>query len=415
MKMKVGFRTDVGQVREGNEDSYLVEDPLFGVADGMGGHAAGEVASGIAVEVLTRDAAKADGSDPNSLAQMVRDANNAIIDRAESDDSLEGMGTTCTIVLVDGTKLHLAHVGDSRAYRFRGGELTRLSEDHTLVGRMVKDGRLTEDEAARHPQRSVVTRVLGVEKDVQVDLESFEIEPGDRYLICSDGLTGMISESAISEVLSYGSEAQHAADRLVDMANEAGGEDNITVVILDTGSDDNQGGEAPPVPAAVATTQAPDEASPPPPPPSTPIEKATGRSTKAPLGAPPSETPDDDRRSSRGFLRRSLVALVILAIIAGAGYGAIRYSLNNSWFVGVGDSDHVTIFQGRPEEVLGFSLKEVEEETDILIDDVPAFKRQDVIDGIKTDSLEEARAAVANIEDLVQSSSTPGDKKKDGQ
>lgn len=386
MRIETGVRTDVGRVREGNEDSYLMDEPLFGIADGMGGHAAGEVASSTAVAALSSGAARVNSEDPESLVALIKEANRAIFDKATKDDSLHGMGTTCTLVLIDAHRAHLAHVGDSRAYLLRDGDLSRLSEDHTLVGRMVREGQLTEEEAAKHPQRSMITRSLGTDSDVRVDLRSFDVRDGDRIMLCSDGLTSMIDEGTIKRVLQQTKSPQAAADELVDLANEAGGDDNITVVVLDLSG----AGDAPPPPPRSAS----------------PVERATGRTTDAPLGPPPSSgsPPNDDPGFGRRVVRKMAVTLVILVILAGAGYGALRYSLNNSWFVGVNDEDVVTIYRGRPEEILGISLKEVEEETGITLQDVPEFRRADLEEGIKTDSLEEAQATVDGLEGLVQNS-----------
>lgn len=386
MRIETGVRTDVGRVREGNEDSYLMDEPLFGIADGMGGHAAGEVASSTAVAALSSGAAQVNSEDPESLVALIKEANRAIFDKATKDDSLHGMGTTCTLVLIDAHRAHLAHVGDSRAYLLRDGDLSRLSEDHTLVGRMVREGQLTEEEAAKHPQRSMITRSLGIDSDVRVDLRSFDVRDGDRIMLCSDGLTSMIDEGTIKRVLQQTKSPQAAADELVDLANEAGGDDNITVVVLDLSG----AGDAPPPPPRSAS----------------PAERATGRTTDAPLGPPPSSgsPSNDDPGFGRRVVRKMVVTLVILVILAGAGYGALRYSLNNSWFVGVNDEDVVTIYRGRPEEILGISLKEVEEETGITLEDVPEFRRADLEEGIKTDSLEEAQATVDGLEGLVQNS-----------
>lgn len=395
MRIETGVRTDVGRVREGNEDSYLMDEPLFGIADGMGGHAAGEVASSTAVEALSSGAARVNPDDPESLVALLKEANRAIFDKATKDDSLHGMGTTCTLVLIDGHKAHLAHVGDSRAYLLRDGDLSRLSEDHTLVGRMVREGQLTEEEAAKHPQRSMITRSLGIDSDVRVDLRSFDVRGGDRIMLCSDGLTSMTGEDTIKRVLQQTKSPQAAADELVDLANEAGGDDNITVVVLDLSG----AGDAPPPPPRSAS----------------PVEKATGRTTDAPLGPPPSSgsPSNDDPGFVRRVVRKIVVTLVILVVLVGAGYGALRYSLNNSWFVGVNDEDVVTIYQGRPEEVLGISLKEVAEETGITLENVPEFKRADLEEGIKTDSLEKAQATVEGLKELVQSSAGPRGKNEE--
>ena len=233
MNVAYGAKSDVGRVREANEDSYLIADPLFVVADGMGGHIAGDVASSTAVKVIQDESGDASSENPGTLSKIISDANAAIWDKAQSDPALRGMGTTCTLVLVDESRVHIAHVGDSRAYRLREGHLEQLTEDHTLVGRMVQEGRLSPEEAQHHPQRSIITRALGVDEDVQVDLETVELSEGDRLLICSDGLSSMVDDRPIESVLASESDPQRAADRLIEVANEAGGDDNITVVVID--------------------------------------------------------------------------------------------------------------------------------------------------------------------------------------
>ncbi|HJS25983.1 MAG TPA: Stp1/IreP family PP2C-type Ser/Thr phosphatase, partial [Actinomycetota bacterium] len=229
MMVSVGAASDIGQVREGNEDSYLVIAPLYAVADGMGGHRGGEVASNLALETVQQLFEQGSGT----LAEQVAQANRAVFERSQHDRSVSGMGTTLTAALIDGTRVHLAHVGDSRAYLFRSGELSLLTEDHTLVHKMVAEGEITEEEAETHPHRSILTRALGVDATVQVDESDVEVADGDRLLLCSDGLTGMVSDLQIRDILGRNVEPQSAVDELVKEANGAGGIDNITAVILD--------------------------------------------------------------------------------------------------------------------------------------------------------------------------------------
>ena len=230
MKVIVGAASDIGQVREGNEDSYLVEQPLYVVADGMGGHRGGEVASELAIETIQALFLKREGS----LVTQVEEANRRVFERSQSDRNVAGMGTTLTAALVDGSRVQLAHVGDSRAYLFRDHELTILTEDHTLVHRMVMAGEITEEEAEVHPHRSILTRALGVDGRIQVDELAIDVRPGDRILLCTDGLTGMVSEEQIGTILdSTPGDAQGAVERLIAEANRAGGVDNITAVVLD--------------------------------------------------------------------------------------------------------------------------------------------------------------------------------------
>jgi serine/threonine protein phosphatase PrpC len=221
--------SDVGLEREGNEDSYLDRPPLFVVADGMGGAQAGEVASAMAVEALAR------AGSPGALQGAIEEVNADILARSKEDSSLAGMGTTLTAAWVDGGTLTLAHVGDSRAYRMRDGELVQLTEDHSLVGGLVRMGELTPAEAQRHPQRSVILRAVGVAPEVEVDVAEHELADGDVYLLCSDGLSGMVRDEVIRETLAMDSSLVDAADLLVALANASGGHDNITAVLFRIG------------------------------------------------------------------------------------------------------------------------------------------------------------------------------------
>src|SRR3954464_4452597 len=191
--------SDLGRQRQGNEDNYFVRAPLFVVADGMGGARAGEVASEIAVESF--DAGLGDGSPGEALVRIIQDANRRIHDRSRSDEQAAGMGTTCTAAYVGESEVTIAHVGDSRAYLWRGGELTRLTRDHSLVGELVARGKLTEEQAEAHPQRSVITRALGPNADVDVDVETYRARSDDVFLLCSDGLTSMIHEVGVKPIM----------------------------------------------------------------------------------------------------------------------------------------------------------------------------------------------------------------------
>jgi protein phosphatase len=222
--------SDLGRQRQGNEDNYFVRAPLFVVADGMGGAQAGEVASEIAVEAF--DGGLPDGSPAESLAEVIREANRRIHDRSRSDEQAAGMGTTCTAAYVGESDVTVAHVGDSRAYLWRDGELTRLTRDHSLVGELVARGKLTEEQAEAHPQRSVITRALGPEPEVEVDVEVFGARSGDVYLLCSDGLTSMIHEPGVRPVMERMSSLEQTGRDLIAAANEAGGRDNITVILF---------------------------------------------------------------------------------------------------------------------------------------------------------------------------------------
>jgi PPM family protein phosphatase len=234
MRLSSFAGTDVGQVRSGNEDSYLCGRTVFAVADGLGGHQGGEVASAAAVEPLAaldgREFAEP-GEAAQALAAAIREANSAILDRASGDPGLWGMGTTVTAAAVAGDRyLQLVHVGDSRAYLLRDGTLDQLTTDHTVVGELVRRGRLTPEQAAVHPERSILTRAVGLDPRVLVDTpDPLELRPGDQVLLCSDGLTEAVPDSRIAELLAAGGDACRA---LIDAANAAGGPDNISVVLV---------------------------------------------------------------------------------------------------------------------------------------------------------------------------------------
>jgi serine/threonine protein phosphatase PrpC len=330
--------TDTGRQRRANEDSLLARSPLFVVADGMGGAQAGEVASRIAVESFRHGLD--DASQPEAaLATLALAANSRIHELSHSNAEQAGMGTTLTAVYVGDREVAIAHVGDSRAYCLREGELLRLTDDHSLVDELLRQGRLTPEEAVEHPQRSVITRALGPEGTVEVDTRSFRARPGDVYLLCSDGLTTMLSEEEIADALRSHPRLRDAGEALIAAANEAGGRDNITVVLLrleEVGADspralDGDGGE----PEEHATMLGVPAVAPP----------VTPRQPRRPDG-------DASRaRSARGARRRRLrragalaAVLLVLALVASAGYLALQ----SVYFIGTNDRGLVTLYQGVP-------------------------------------------------------------------
>jgi PPM family protein phosphatase len=234
LELSAHGRSDVGQVRAGNEDALLILQRVFAVADGMGGHLGGEVASAAALEPLTGlDAQRFDASEDAlaALSAAVALANTEVSRRSRSEPELEGMGTTLTALLIDGTDAHLVHVGDSRCYLLRDGVLVQLTDDHTLVQALIDQGRITRDEASGHPHRSVITRAIGVGTDIEVDGRTIVLAPDDVLLLCSDGLTGVVDDDEIAAVLTEHG-AHDAVDELIMRANAAGGPDNITVLTL---------------------------------------------------------------------------------------------------------------------------------------------------------------------------------------
>ena len=244
MKLLTTALTDVGRVRSVNEDSFVLDDDagLFAVADGMGGHQAGEVASAIAIDVLRNGL-----QDGRPIDEVIVDANTTVVTRASDDPALRGMGTTLTAaVLDDGKVLVIGHVGDSRAYLLRDGELEQITVDHSVVAELIAAGQLTEAEAESDPRRAMITRALGIDVDVEVDVIPITLVVGDRFLICSDGLNTMLRDDAIADVLRGEADRGRAAQELVEAANDAGGVDNITVLLLDVVDDDTEDPEPEP-------------------------------------------------------------------------------------------------------------------------------------------------------------------------
>jgi PPM family protein phosphatase len=343
-------RTDAGRQRHANEDSYYARAPVYAVADGMGGAQAGEVASRIAAEAF--DERTGEGTPEQQLARVATEANRRIFELAQEDSSRSGMGTTLTGLLVDGDEVAIVHVGDSRAYLFRDGELRQLTRDHSLVEELRRQGRLTPEEAEEHPQRSIITRALGPERDVELDVHTHRARSGDLYLICSDGLTSMVREGRLREILTENESLRGAVDALVAEANEMGGRDNITVVLFRVGGEgEDADHDRPPVDETVVGLRAPEP------------EADTGEHDAVPAPAAP-EPPEPARRAAahrrrpRRTFRRALVTLVVLAVLAGAVVGAVAV-IRNVYFVGQDDRGLVTLYRGVPYELpLGIDLYE---------------------------------------------------------
>jgi PPM family protein phosphatase len=351
MRIVAGVATDTGRVRDHNEDSYVVEPPLYAIADGMGGAKAGEVASQLALETII-DLQRAGET---TLEDDVREANRIVFARSEEDTKFTGMGTTLTAVLASAEALHLVHVGDSRAYLLRDGLLRQLTRDHTLVDRMVEAGEISRDEADVHPHRNVLLRSLGTEPKIDIEAHDVGLLEGDRILICSDGLTDMVTEDQIVAILDVTEgNPQDAADRLVRAANRAGGVDNITAIVLEV----------------------------------QPGEPEAGTVAAAPMrtSAPARRTP-----------WRAIIAVITLVVVAFAGYTAFRSYVDNQWYVGVSNG-HVAIYQGIPAAPFGIELSHVDEETDL---DAAAVERlqtfPNLAEGINYDDRD---AAVAAIEQM---------------
>jgi PPM family protein phosphatase len=384
------WRTDTGRQRRDNEDNAFVRAPLFVVADGMGGAQAGEVASKLAVEEF-HEALPDEGSAEERLTARIREANRRIYDLSRTEHEHAGMGTTLTAAYLDDDHLAVAHVGDSRAYIFRDGELTRLTQDHSLVEELVRQGKLTEEQAAEHPQRSIITRALGIEGDVDVDTWTYPVRAGDVVLLCSDGLTSMIGEEQIVGILGSEHSLDRAAERLIGAANDAGGRDNITVVLFRLEDAGGQGEAASDAPTVVGMELPVDDAASGPgaaPSRSEPAEPSVtgaggpGPSGRRPTGgvltAPPPRMqqpqarptprlartqgrpqpqPRRRRRSERYI--KTMAALIavaaVLFLVGGGGYLASR----QYFFVGTNSGGLVTVFRGFPYSLpLGINMYE---------------------------------------------------------
>ena len=361
-------KSDTGRQRRENEDSALARAPVFVVADGMGGARAGEVASRIAIESFQRSLP--DSGDPEAqLADRVREANRAIYDRAVNEPELQGMGTTLTAAYLDEAAVAIAHVGDSRAYLFRDGELRRLTQDHSLVDELVRHGKLTEEQAAEHPQRSIITRALGIERDVEVDTWSYPVRAGDVLLLCSDGLTSMISEERVVDILGEADSLEHAADRLIEEANEAGGRDNITVVLFrleEVGGDGAGEQKTMVAQRAARPTPPPAQATPPPTPP--PVR---------PAPTAPAASATTTRRTRRHLkpLAALIAVAVVLFLVGGGGYLATR----QLYFIGTNRQGIVTIYRGLPYELpAGVRLYETFFVSGVPATLVPPDRRKDI-------------------------------------
>jgi PPM family protein phosphatase len=377
-------RTDVGRQRTANEDDFVLAPPFFAVADGMGGAKAGEVASAMATEVFEGER---DSGEPAEvqLARILREANRRIYDLAVADESHRGMGTTLTAAKVTGDEISLGHVGDSRAYRMRDGELEQLTKDHSLVAELERSGQITAEAAEHHPQRSIITRALGPEPDVEVDTYTLAGRDGDLFLLCSDGLTSMISDEEIGSILCSAKTLDAAADALVRAANQSGGKDNITVVLFRVGpsADDGAGGEDETIAGQVSAAEvqaaaALDEPTEPHPGPATAL---AGVPPDATAVAPPekSRAPAPPRRR-RLRLRTAVKTLFVLAVLAGIVTGL--YALSRQvYFIGTNDAGLVTLYRGVPYELpFGVDLYEEEYPSGVPARAIPDRRRERVLD-----------------------------------
>lgn len=391
-------RSDVGMVRSENQDSGYAGPRLLAMADGMGGHAGGDIASSTVIGALVDLDGEALGSNEASsaLLQRISAANDRLAEMAKAEPRLQGMGTTLIAILRSQNKLVLAHIGDSRAFLARDGKLTQITKDHSFVQSLVDEGRITEDEAIGHPQRSLVTRVLTGQHDDEPDVTVREARIGDRYLIASDGLTDYVAGETIAEMVLAGEPPGPTADRLVDLALKAGAPDNVTIVIGDVV--DLTKGTVPPtqpqiVGAAATRTKGTR------PIPVTPAAKAAALSRQA---AGETDDTDDVTLAEEGpasgpgrWLRAIAVLLVVLVVLGGGAYAAYTWS-QRQYFVGA-HNGNVAIYQGVSQDLGPVQLSHVESESDVRVDDLPDFYRTKVEDRVSTDTLKDAEALVSQL------------------
>lgn len=385
--------SDVGRVREGNEDAYLVADSVVAVADGMGGHLAGEVASSTALEPLRELDGRVfpDASDAlAALRDAVVAANQTVVQMAADEPSYRGMGTTLTAALLEGRRLHVAHVGDSRAYLFRDGTFSQLTDDHTFVQHLIDEGQITREEAANHPQRSMITRAIGVSEEIDVDAMTLDLQPDDVVLLCSDGLTGPVSDEDIAGVLEAADDLEGSLDQLIEMANEAGGPDNITAVILrfeDTEADAVQGTQ--PVTIRTREDRGGDDWA------SRLGSFGSIGSGSGSLTANQSSERDDPTRFG-GLVLRSLAIVIGIALLTGGLYAGGRFLLAQSYFISLED-EQVVIFQGIDADLGPLSLSWVSERSELTIDNVAPYYRPTLEEGFPAADINDARRLVRGI------------------
>jgi serine/threonine protein phosphatase PrpC len=435
--LRSGSASDVGRVRTVNEDLALESLTLFAVADGMGGHVGGEIAARTAIETLEAEFARKPSAE--GLAAAIHDANRAVWERGHEDVDLRGMGTTmiaAALVATDeGDRLVLANVGDSRAYRLHGDDLVQLTTDHSVAEELVARGELSAEEAAVHPHRHILTRALGVQPEVAVDVWQLVPEEGDRFLLCSDGLTNEVAVEEITDVLSQTRDPREAAEVLVRLANEAGGNDNATVVVVDVmvgepssaeltgahagesaagaalavpGGPESGGASAP---SGSTLVESPPES--PSSPPSAPIPAGTITTNGAGAAVVSRSAPDTDlarppsprydprtgARIPRRITFRVLLFLVVLGGLAYAGYASIRWYVNNSYFIGLSDNQ-VVIYQGRPGGFVGMNPKIVKR-TQVTAGQVPSYKIPDLRNGVQEPSYKAAAGYVTSLQQSV--------------
>lgn len=348
-KAMFGSRTDVGCVRDHNEDTLIVVPPLFAVADGMGGHAAGEVASEIAVRTLGELAPQT--ADSEALSHAVERANLAVINAAK-EKGRQGMGTTLTAAILEGERLVIAQVGDSRAYVLHGGTLQQITRDHSLMAELIETGELTEEESRVHPQRSVITRALGSDPNMQPDIYEINVRAGDRLLLCSDGLTTMLEDDEVQHLMQRHRDPQHCASALVNEAIAKGGLDNITVIVIDV----------------------------------------EGNAAKA-----------ERKVQFKGRAWAIVIVIALIAAILGIIGGVYNYTQSTAYLIA--ENGKVCVYKGVPASLFGINLSSLDRKTTIDVDDLqPGIAKRLQEGPVRVESMEEAEQLLAEYESGIQES-----------
>ena len=370
LMLRFAARSDVGLIRTNNEDAVYAGPRLVAVADGMGGHAAGDVASAVTIATM----APLDDDEPPAdllgvLSQTIRQANEQLRQMMESDAELDGMGTTLTALLWSGTRLALAHIGDSRAYLLRDGELTQITQDHTLVQHLVDQGQLDEADIPTHPQRSVILRVLNGRPDAEADLSIREARAGDRYLLCSDGLSGVVSKETLRATLAM-PDPDQAVDALIDLALRGGGPDNVTCVVCDVVEAGSTASGTPVIGGSVADGDDVRIGEP---------NTAAGRAAALQHRRPAAHRAPDEpaRRRWRG----PALVVALLVVVAGVLFGGTWWYSQRQFYVG-SDGQQVVVYKGINGSVLGINFSTPIEKTGIAMSSLPAFERERVADTI---------------------------------
>jgi serine/threonine protein phosphatase PrpC len=395
LTLRYAARSDRGLIREGNQDSVYAGPRLLAVADGMGGMAAGDVASNLAIAAMAPlDEDVPGDSLVDALRSAVEIANQNLRDAVDANPALEGMGTTLTGMLFSGTKFGMVHVGDSRAYLLRDGEFVQVTKDDTYVQMLIDEGRITEEEASVHPQRSLLVRALqGSDVDPQYSVRPAVV--GDRYLICSDGLSGPVSDDSIASTMREYTDPEQCAERLVQLALRGGGPDNITVIVVDVTDEDILEGRPYVGGAASRDRGRNGRVSE-----STPATRASALTTPRPAVADEAGAGDDDDEPNpkRHPGRTALLLILVLAVLGAGGFYGWRYT-QSRYYVGATGDGHVAVFQGVQGKVIGFKLNHVSNTSDLTLADLNQDMQSKVKQGIPESSKNDAENTLVALRD----------------